>query len=137
MQTIHVNSDGFGALPTIKEQVTIDGYTQTGAHPNTKTVGNDAALKVVLDGTNVGGSGLQINSASNSVIKGLVINSFGNTGIEIIGTTTVGTRIEGNFIGTDASGTLDKGNASAAWTPSRTTSPRLWLGAPPRQPATS
>ena len=112
VQTIRVNSGGFGALPAITEQVTIDGYTQTGAHPNTKTVGDDAALKIVLDGTNVGGSGLQINGASNSVIKGLVINSFGNTGIDIFGTTTVGTRIEGNFIGTDPSGTLDKGNGS-------------------------
>src|SRR5829696_5976346 len=110
VQTIHVNSDGFGALPVIKEQVTIDGYTQTGAHPNTKTVGDDAALKIVLDGSSGGSIGLQINSASNSVIKGLVINSFGNAGISIFGTTSVGTRIEGNFIGTDPSGTLDKGN---------------------------
>jgi hypothetical protein len=137
VQTIHVNSRDVGALPTITEQVTIDGYTQTGAHPNTKTVGNDAALKIVLDGTNVGGSGLEISDASNTLIKGLVINSFGNTGINIIGTTTVGTRIESNFIGTDASGTLDKGNGFGGVDPSRTTSPRRWLGAPPRQPATS
>src|SRR5215211_6314841 len=110
VQTIHVNSSGFGALPHITEQVTIDGYTQTGAHPNTKAVENDAALKVVLDGSSVGANGLQISGASNSLIKGLVINSFGGSGIGVFGTTSFGTRIEGNFIGTDASGTLDKGN---------------------------
>jgi len=112
VQTIHVNSRDLGALPTIKEQVTIDGYTQPLAHPNTKAVGNDAALKVVLDGSSVGGNGLQIDGASNTLIKGLVVNSFGGAGIGVFGTTTVGTRIEGNFIGTDPSGTLDKGNGS-------------------------
>jgi CSLREA domain-containing protein len=110
VQTIHVNATGFGALPAITEQVTIDGYTQAGAHPNTLAVGNDAALKIVLDGTLVGGDGLRIDGASNSLIKGLVINSFETSGINIFGTTAVGTRIVGNFIGTDASGTLDKGN---------------------------
>src|SRR5215203_3674583 len=78
VKTIHVNSRDLGALPTITEQVTIDGYTQTDAHPNTKAVGNDAALKVVLDGSSVSSNdGLRIDSASNSLIKGLVINSFG------------------------------------------------------------
>src|SRR5215203_57839 len=78
VQTIHVNSRDLGALPTITEQVTINGYTQTDAHPNTKAVGNDAALKVVLDGSSVSSNdGLRIDSASNSLIKGLVINSFG------------------------------------------------------------
>src|SRR5829696_869735 len=78
LKTIVVNSTGLGALPAIKEQVTIDGYTQTDAHPNTKAVGNDAALKIQLDGTNVpSGNGLEISNASGSVIKGLVINRFG------------------------------------------------------------
>src|SRR5829696_7119812 len=105
VKTIHVNSRDLGPLPTITEQVTIDGYTQTNAHPNTKAVGNDAALKVVLDGSTVSGDGLRIDGASNSLIKGLVINSFGSAGIDIFGTTAVGTRIEGNFVGTDPTGT--------------------------------
>ena len=33
------------ALPTITDQVTIDGYTQTGASANTQAVGSDAVLK--------------------------------------------------------------------------------------------
>jgi hypothetical protein len=63
-------------LPPVTERVTIDGYTQPGASPNTKAVGNDAALKIQLNGTSVGGVGLKIQDASNSVIKGLVVNRF-------------------------------------------------------------
>jgi hypothetical protein len=101
------------ALPTITEPVTIDGYTQNDARPNTKAVGNDASLKIELDGTNAGSSpGLEIRDASNSVIKGLVINRFPGSGIFVSGA-TVGTRIEGNFIGTDPTGTVDRGNELA------------------------
>jgi hypothetical protein len=98
------------ALPTITEPVTIDGYTQPGASPNTKAVGNDASLKVQLDGTNApqGTSGLEIVT-SNSVVKGLVVNRFPFSGIFVLGP-TFGTRVEGNFIGTDPTGTIDRGN---------------------------
>jgi hypothetical protein len=95
-------------LPPVTERVTIDGYTQPGASPNTKTVGNDAALKIQLNGTNVGGIGLEIQDASNSVIKGLVVNRFAE-GITV-GGDSVANRIEGNFVGTDPTGTLDQGN---------------------------
>ena len=108
VKTIAVGATGLGALPTITEQLTIDGYTQAGAHPHTKAVGNDAAPKIVLDGSKA--SGLEIRDASNSLIEGLVINSFSGSGIDIFGTTVVGTRIEGNFIGTDRSGTKELGN---------------------------
>jgi hypothetical protein len=97
------------ALPTLTEQVTIDGYTQPGASENTLAVGDNAVLKVELDGTNVpDANGLEIANSSNSVIKGLVINGFG-TGVFIQGD-SVANRVEGNFIGTDPTGTLDKGN---------------------------
>ncbi len=100
------------ALPQITEQVTIDGYTQTGAHPNTKAIGNDAALKIQLNATNVGNNGLEIASSSNSVIKGLVINRFGVAGIAV--GDSAANRIEGNFIGTNPAGTLDRGNGTDA-----------------------
>jgi hypothetical protein len=140
IKTVVVNSQGFGALPAITEQVTMDGYTQTGASPNTKAVGNDAALKIVLDGINAGPGrdGLAIDGASNSVIKGLVIHRFSGDGIDVFGTGAVGTRIEGNFIGTDASGTLDKGNGRDAVSVFAQDISQTVVGvAPPRRPATS
>jgi CSLREA domain-containing protein len=107
--TITPGTFGSTPLPAITEQVTIDGYTQQGAQKNTKAVGDDAVLKIELDGTNVSSdSGLTIVDSSNCVIRGLVINRFG-TGVAIHGD-SVGNRVEGNFIGTDPSGTLDLGN---------------------------
>ena len=98
------------ALPEITEAVTIDGYTQPGASENTKAVGTNAILRVELDGTSVSaGSGLDIH-ASNSAIRGLVINRFGGHGILIDRCITDGHRIEGNFIGTDPGGTQNLGN---------------------------
>jgi len=96
--------------------VKIDGYTQVGASPNTLAVGNNAVLKVVIDGTNSGAiGGLLIDNSSNSVIKGLVINRFTSTasqvppaGTYILGD-SVGNRIQGNFLGTSAAGAIDQG----------------------------
>ena len=112
---VSTGSDGIATispeapLPVITQTVTIDGYTQPGASPNTRTVGNDAVLKVQLDGTQVpGDNGLEIITADSSVIRGLAINRFG-TGVAISGD-SIGNRVEGNFIGTDPTGTLDKGN---------------------------
>ena len=72
----------------------------------TKQIGRATAFAfaaVELNGANAGGSGLSIN-ASNVEVKGLVINRFGSTGIFIFfdGSDSV---IEGNFKGTDPSGT--------------------------------
>ncbi len=94
-------------LPTITEAVTIDGYTQPGASPNTLAKGTDANLLIVLDGSNTGSSadGLHI-SGSNVVVRGMVINHF-FSGIKIFSSdvSTDNNRIEGNFIGTDPTGT--------------------------------
>ena len=96
-------------LPPITRQVTIDGYTQQGSAVNTKTVGDDAVLKIELDGSNLpNDNGLEIDTSDGSVIRGLVINRFAS-GITIHGD-SVGNCIEGNFIGTDPTGTLDRGN---------------------------
>ena len=108
VKTIAVGATGLGGLPAITEQVSINGYTQPGSSPNTKAVGNDAVLKVELAGNGQTGTALDISNTSASVIKGLVINRFGG-GINIQGDSGAN-RIEGNFIGTDPSGTLDRGN---------------------------
>jgi CSLREA domain-containing protein len=100
-------------LPPITQTVTIDGYTQPGASPNTRAVGNNAVLNVQLDGSKVPSDiGLEIDTSDSSVIRGLAINRFGN-GISISGD-SVANRIEGNFIGTDPTGTIERGNNAAA-----------------------
>ncbi len=100
-------------LPDITEAVTIDGYTQPGAKRNTLSTGTDAVLLIELNGQNAGAlnAGLFIK-ASNTTVSGLVINRFSGTGIRVddSSTNTTGVKIEGNHIGTDASGAQDLGN---------------------------
>jgi len=102
------------ALPTITEALIIDGYTQSGASSNTNGPGQalNTVLKIELDGTNAGPSanGLRID-AGNSNVRGLVINRFGSNGVLIVN--KGGNVVEGNFIGTDVSGTGDLGNGIA------------------------
>jgi len=102
------------ALPTITDPVIIDGYTQSGASPNTNPAGTglNTVLMIELDGSNAGiyVAGLHI-SAGNSTVRGLVINRFhgyGSKGIEV--DMNSGNVIEGNFIGTDVTGTVALGN---------------------------
>ncbi|HEX8280677.1 MAG TPA: hypothetical protein VF551_04830 [Chthoniobacterales bacterium] len=110
------------SLPPISDAVTIDGYTQPGASANTLEVGNNAVLLIELNGSAAPltgaftQAGLTIlNSGSNSIIRGLVINRFadprfvGIPGMIIFGDNNV---IEGNFIGTDPTGTIDRGNGT-------------------------
>jgi hypothetical protein len=94
-------------LPTITEAVTIDGYSQQGAKPNTLAVGNDAVLKVELRGPG-SGSGLRIGAA-NSTVKGLAINGWGE-GVHISESGATGNKVVGNYVGTDASGAQVPGN---------------------------
>ena len=101
------------ALPTITDPVIIDGYTQPGASPNTNGpgFGLNTVLKIELEGTNAGccASGLII-SAGNSTVRGLAINRFGEDGLSL--STNAGNVIEGNFVGTDVTGTAGLGNDS-------------------------
>ena len=53
-------------------------------------------------------AGLDID-APNSVVKGLVINRFGGFGVRVLDGGG-GSTVEGNFIGTNPSETLDRGN---------------------------
>jgi titin len=93
------------ALPDITDPVVIDGYTQPGTSMNTLTNGENAVLLIVLNGSVAGAgvNGLAID-AGNSTVRGLVINGFSSDGIALF--TAGGNLIEGNFIGTDATGKL-------------------------------
>jgi CSLREA domain-containing protein len=110
------------SLPDVQDQLTIDGYSQRpcSSNPapcsrrNTLAKGTNAVLLIELDGSNavdtdffgneVPGSGLIVRSTST--ITGLVINRFGGGGMFLGANTTV----QGNFIGTDPSGTQGLGN---------------------------
>ena len=99
------------ALPTITDPVVVDGITQSGAQCNSVAAPgvSDAILLIELDGSLAGAAanGLTINAGSCTV-RGLVINNFNQNGIALL---TAGNNIiECNYIGTDTSGTIDRGN---------------------------
>ena len=107
-------------LDPISVPVTIDGYTQPGTAKNGQTSGDNAILKIVLNGSNytVGdgqftGNGLHFVAGSDgSIVKGLVINEWLLNGILIDGSNGPinGIQIVGNFIGTNAAGTAVDAN---------------------------
>lgn len=87
----------FSQLPDVTEAVTIDGVMSSGN-------------RVELDGTSAGPNTLGIRIfAGNSEIRGLVINRFTNSGIVL--DRNGNNLVDSNFIGTDPSGTLARGNS--------------------------
>jgi len=120
IDTINFNIPGAGVhtispaspVPSITGPVTIDGYTQPGAAQNTDVDGFNGTLLIELNGTNagVGSSGLTIDGG-NGTIRGMVINRFGNVGINLNSSNNL---VEGNFIGTNAAGTTALGNGGQA-----------------------
>jgi hypothetical protein len=97
-------------LPDITHPVFIDGYTQPGSSVNTLAQGDNAVLTIELDGSQAGGAhGLGI-ACGQSTVRGLVVNRF--SGAIVIGSSGNGNVVEGNFLGTDPTGTLAEGNGS-------------------------
>ncbi len=107
-----------GPLPPLGVPMTLDGYTQPGASPNTQAVSDDAVLLVEIDGVfaGLGAVGFQVTAAaSGSVIRGLVINRFAadpmlGGGHAILLDSATDCVIAGNFLGTDAAGSTALGN---------------------------
>ena len=91
-------------MPPIGQVVTIDGYSQPGAHANTLAVGNDAVLLIEINGTSVGGDLFAIVGGGGSTVRGLVINHLAGTAITISSSSS--NTIAGNFFGTDSSGAV-------------------------------
>ena len=104
-------------LPQIENTVTIDGYSQPGSLENTlPALGPlNTVLKIELDGASAPGIGLNVGTgtasgdASYSRIDGLAINRFGGDGVEL-NTLDGNNIVDGDFIGTDVSGTVELGN---------------------------
>jgi hypothetical protein len=116
--SIHFDIPGCGGVCTIQPNIALpiltdDGTTVNGySQPDTAEAsdGTPATLLVEIDGTDVENqNGFNIISGGN-MIRGLAINHFGGIGVAIGGSTAVGNIISGNHIGTDASGSLDRGN---------------------------
>ncbi len=98
-------------LPTITADNTVlDGTTQPGdmnaKGPEIEIYGGSAA----------GADGLTVSDAHSVTIRGLVLSGFrsaaaaGGTGILITGADATDNRVEGNYVGTDATGTSASGN---------------------------
>jgi hypothetical protein len=83
-------------LPSVGDNVTIDGYTQPGASANTLSIGDNAVILIRIDGTtpivvfNMAGTG--------STIRGICIV---NGEVQIPGASN---SVSGNFIGIDTDG---------------------------------
>lgn len=99
------------SLPTITQPLTIDGYTQAGAVPNTASDVDDALIRIELDGNvdgNPGIVGLPV-CAPDSLIRGLALLDF-DTAIRISSGCPGSVTIRGNFIGLAADGVSVEGS---------------------------
>jgi len=105
-------------LPAFTGTVVINGYSQPGARINTAISPRplDGLLLIEIDGTNAGSGtrGFDVSSSANDVvIRGLVINSFDATGV-CCNSGGARTNLQGNYIGTDPTGLIDRGNNGTA-----------------------
>ncbi|MGO8747426.1 MAG: beta strand repeat-containing protein [Thermoguttaceae bacterium] len=105
------------ALPTITTPVIVDGYSQPGASPNSNGpgLGDNAVLTIDLDGSgSVNTVGLDVN-APDCTIQGLAFNNFSGVGLYVAGAAATGDVVQGDFIGTDISGTMAGANAGGLY----------------------
>ena len=111
-------------LPDITAPVTIDGYTQPGALPNTDPLVSNATILIEINGSNyLIDRGLTLAAGSDgSTIRGLAFSEFAiHGGINIASNNNI---ITGNFVGYDTLGTTLKRNA-----------PNIFISSPDSTPA--
>src|SRR5260221_8047561 len=91
-------------LPNITEAIIIDGYSQAGSSVNTLALGDNAVLQIELTGTGISnGIGLNVNgTVTSGEVRGLLMTKWNNA-ILLSGTSNF--IIDGNFFGTNATGT--------------------------------
>jgi hypothetical protein len=103
------------ALPRLTGDVTVDGYTEPGATPNTQAVGDNAHILIEIDGGGTQSAFLANPGAvlSGTTIRGLSLVNFAGGAITFDSSATVSnTVIEGNFIGLRPDGTTTRANAT-------------------------
>jgi CSLREA domain-containing protein len=103
LQTIAPNSSALGLLPAVTDTVDIDGTTEPG-YAGQPIIELSGAIAGAI------GIGLQFNIGSdNSTVRGFVVSNF--TQYALGGAAGVsGLTFDGNFVGTNAAGTLAAGN---------------------------
>lgn len=112
--TINFNIPGSGVktitlktnLPTLSDTsgaITIDGYTQPGASPNSDPIASNAVILIQLVGTGPSNFDAFRISSSNNVIRGLAIYNVRRP-FYIFGSGAINNQIIGNFIGTNTAG---------------------------------
>lgn len=109
----HTISPQSSALPPLLNNVTLDGYTQPGFSRNSLQPGEgtNAVLMIEVDGSSLAGQPNGITMiGENSVLKGLVINNFGGSGVLLLNAHV--NTVAGNFIGTDVTGTSAEPNGA-------------------------
>ena len=103
VQTITIGS----ALPTVTDTtggLTIDGYSQPGASPNTDPIIDNAVIKIQITSTNPNTDGLFVSS-SNNLIRGLAMYNL-HRSIVFQTSSAANNAVTGSFIGTNAAGTF-------------------------------
>ena len=96
-QTISLSGS---ALNTITEQITLDGWTQSGY---------SSTPLIVIDANGIVGDGFVLAStADNCIIRGFVLRDFAGDGIQI-NSGSSGNTIAGNYIGSFGAGGTDLG----------------------------
>jgi parallel beta-helix repeat protein len=100
------------ALPELRGGITVDGTMQTAATGDSNPLGPEVAIDGSLAG---GGNGIQISGDGGGVV-GLAIHGFlSGAGVALARTpfdpTPSGKVIEGNYLGTDPTGTIALPNA--------------------------
>jgi hypothetical protein len=102
-------------LPALTGPTIIDGYTQPGASPNTRSLdsSSNAHLMIQVDGSQSPYDAVCLHlSGGNSTVRGLIIthHSLG-AGTGILVDEKGSNLIEGNYIGIDTSGSTGAGNS--------------------------
>jgi hypothetical protein len=118
-------------LPRINIAIAFNGYSQPGSSENTLSRGSNAVIAIELDGSLAGGAdafvvgaaipGSGLCAGNTSSFRGFVINRFAGAAISMgeeacppgQACNSGGVVIQGNYIGTDVSGTLALGNGFA------------------------
>jgi hypothetical protein len=90
--------------------VIFDGYSQPGSEPNTAFEGSNAIPKIILKNGTAGAEAVVKFESADATLQGLVIQSGTGEGVRIQNSSA---RLLGNFIGTDATGTVDLGSDDA------------------------